>query len=173
MSASLSQPLAEKVVGAGVIAGPFGGVVGPRRPTETVSRTRLDNCFADAIGRVLRVLAPGGYGKSTIVARWVSGESRVVRWLDFERVDNDPLVLVDALERLLSDLTTGSLEELPRSSHHGRQFADAFLPAFGALSCANVIRHSCSFSTMSILSTGWHPRPSLTSSPRTFHPRRR
>lgn len=82
----------------------------PTRPTRferarsLVERTRLDARYESSTGRVLRVLAPGGYGKSTIVARWADRDTRPVRWLDLERLDNDPLVLAAALEQSLSSL---------------------------------------------------------------------
>lgn len=70
---------------------------GPRSRSNVVERTRLDNTFDSATGRVVRVLAPAGYGKSTLVARWVAGDDRRVIWLDLEPIDNDPLVLGHAL----------------------------------------------------------------------------
>ncbi len=76
----------------------------PDVPVGTVARTRLDEVFTQATGQVLRVLAPAGYGKSTLVARWAAWDRREVRWLDVERIDNDPVVLLDALARGFADL---------------------------------------------------------------------
>ena len=67
--------------------------VPPAPPAAAVPLQRLDSHYEAATGRVLRVLAPGGYGKSTQTARWVAGEPRAVGWVDLERVDNDPYVL--------------------------------------------------------------------------------
>ena len=78
--------------------------VAPRRAATTVGRARLDALYADATGQVLRVLAPGGYGKSTQIARWVAGEERRLCWIDLERVDNDPSLLASALARALTDV---------------------------------------------------------------------
>lgn len=77
---------------------------GPNSRVPVVARTRLDEHFRAATGQVIRVLAPGGYGKSTIVARWVADDPRPTRWLELESIDNDPLVLSHALVRGLSDL---------------------------------------------------------------------
>ena len=49
--------------------------------------------WAHTNGRVIRVITPGGYGKSAIVERWLASNDRAVRWLDVEPVDTDPLVL--------------------------------------------------------------------------------
>lgn len=81
----------------------------PRIPLGTIARTRLDDAFSRATGQVLRVLAPAGYGKSTLVARWVEDDVRQVHWLDVERIDNDPVVLLDALGRGLDDLLGSTL----------------------------------------------------------------
>lgn len=80
----------------------------------------------------MRVMAPPGYGKSTLVSRWVAQDDRTVRWLDLERVDNDPAVLLGALVRGLADLVDDPdslLSELPGND---QRFADVAVPAFGA-----------------------------------------
>ncbi len=71
----------------------------PARTPGVISRKRLDRLFAEMTGNVVRVLAPGGFGKSTLVAGWVEGDHRPSLWLDLERIDNDPLVLATALAR--------------------------------------------------------------------------
>jgi LuxR family maltose regulon positive regulatory protein len=74
---------------------------GPTVRTSIVRRSRLDGRYAAANGRVLRVLAPAGYGKSTQVWRWVDEDDRRTHWLDLEPIDNDPLVLARAIATLL------------------------------------------------------------------------
>ena len=75
--------------------------VPPSSPGPVVSRDRLDPLYAQATGRILRVLAPPGYGKSTQVARWAGSDQRQVGWIDLEPIDNDPLVLASALATVL------------------------------------------------------------------------
>lgn len=70
----------------------------------SVDRRRLDHFFADAGGRLVRVVAPPGYGKSSLVARWASTDNRSIRWVDLDRSDDDPVTLFDTLRRALSDL---------------------------------------------------------------------
>ena len=76
--------------------------VAPRRASPVVARHRLDPLYAEATGRILRVVAPPGYGKSTQVAGWVEADARHVGWVDVERVDNDPFVLASAVARALN-----------------------------------------------------------------------
>ena len=73
----------------------------PRAAASVVARARLDDSYQHATGQVVRLLAPGGYGKSTQIARWVERESRQVCWLDLERIDNEPYVLATAMARAL------------------------------------------------------------------------
>lgn len=108
-------------------------VAAPRATFGIVSRSRLDERFNDTAGRLVRVLAPGGYGKSTLVRRWVANDWREVRWLDLERVDNEAVVLTDALRRALSGLTEVSFDDLPPVPSTPRELAGVFLPAFGSL----------------------------------------
>jgi LuxR family transcriptional regulator, maltose regulon positive regulatory protein len=93
--------------------------VAPASATSVVSRARLDHRYERATGRVLRVIAPGGYGKSTLVARWVAGEDRSVGWVDLERIDNDPVVLARAVSRAIEQLSDASAEQLWSSPDGG------------------------------------------------------
>ena len=64
----------------------------------TVARTRLLDLLAEAPGpRVLSVIAPPGYGKTTFLAEWVAQERRPVAWLTLDDLDNDPAVLLSYL----------------------------------------------------------------------------
>ena len=83
---------------------------GPSSRSDVIERRRLDGSFASATGKVLRVLAPAGYGKSTQVLRWVAGDERKVRWLDLEAIDNDPLVLAHVVANGLADRPWSDLD---------------------------------------------------------------
>ena len=99
----------------------------------TVVRSRLDARYAGAVGKVVRVLAPAGYGKSNIAARWVAGDSRPAAWVDLERVDNDPVVLVGAVVqamREVCELPEGSLPSAPLTAE---ALVESLAPRFGAL----------------------------------------
>jgi LuxR family maltose regulon positive regulatory protein len=106
--------------------------VAPTSASGVVTRARLDEQYVAATGKIMRVLAPPGYGKSTLVSRWVAEDDRTVRWLDLERIDNDPIVLMGALARGLSDLVDQPSSLIPEYSAHDRRFADVSVPAFGA-----------------------------------------
>ena len=43
------------------------------------------------------VVAPAGYGKTTLLALWADADDRSFAWLSLDRHDNDPIVLLTHL----------------------------------------------------------------------------
>lgn len=77
---------------------------GPSPLAGYVERKRLDCRSAPARGRLVRILAPAGYGKTSLAARWARSDKRVVRWLDVERAHSDPVALCNALREALAGI---------------------------------------------------------------------
>lgn len=65
----------------------------PTQSSYTIERGRLDHLYSTAAGQLVRVLAPAGYGKSTLAARWARNDHRQICWLEVERGDDDPAAL--------------------------------------------------------------------------------
>lgn len=107
--------------------------VSPAQQADVISRSRLDHAYAAATGGILRVLAPGGYGKSTQVAGWVAADDRHTAWVDLEPIDNDPSVLATTLARALAPLAGRPLVEMPAAPGGTRAFADQVIPTLGAV----------------------------------------
>ena len=105
----------------------------PYAARHEVRRDRLDHRYQQASGKVLRILAPGGYGKSTIAARWVATDERAVRWIDLEPVDNDPVALLATLGRALDGLVERPLESLPTLSADRPEFDAAVVGGLARL----------------------------------------
>jgi LuxR family maltose regulon positive regulatory protein len=62
---------------------------------ETVRRVGLlDRLQASASTPVVTVVAPPGYGKTTLLAQWAGRDPRPFAWLSIDRGDNDPAVLL-------------------------------------------------------------------------------
>jgi LuxR family maltose regulon positive regulatory protein len=78
----------------------------PTSPPYFVDRRRIDHLYQLADGRLLRVLAPSGYGKTSLVARWVAAETRPVCWIDLGRADDDPVTLFHTLQNALAGIIT-------------------------------------------------------------------
>lgn len=43
---------------------------------------------------VITLIAPAGYGKTTLLTQWAQGETRPVAWLSLDRTDRDPATLL-------------------------------------------------------------------------------
>lgn len=92
----------------------------PRVRAEWLERGDLIDHLAGITAKLILVAAPAGFGKTTLVAQWLSGQraGRRFAWVSLDRADNDPVRLwthvVAALERACPELGGGSLAGLPR-----------------------------------------------------------
>jgi LuxR family transcriptional regulator, maltose regulon positive regulatory protein len=61
----------------------------------TISRTALVNRLRAATSaRVVAVVAPAGYGKTTLLSQWAERDRRRFSWVSIDDRDNDPVVLL-------------------------------------------------------------------------------
>ena len=68
----------------------------------TVPRTRLVALLdAEPRRRIVSLIAPPGYGKTTLLAQWAAQEDLRVAWLTVDAGDNDPAVLLSYLAAAL------------------------------------------------------------------------
>jgi LuxR family transcriptional regulator, maltose regulon positive regulatory protein len=70
-----------------------------------VARTALvERLLASQATPIIGVVAPAGYGKTTLLAQWAERTGRRVAWVSVDRRDNDPVVLLSyvavALDRV-------------------------------------------------------------------------
>ena len=81
-------------------------LVVPRRHVGMLRRTRLLRQLRSAGDRpVISVVAPPGYGKSSLLVQWATEDSRPVAWLTADDSDSDPVAfltdLAAAIDRLV------------------------------------------------------------------------
>ena len=69
----------------------------PQRHRGMVSRALLVATARSSDCRVVAVIAPPGYGKSTFLAEWAAAEDRRVAWVSLDRFDDDPASLLVSL----------------------------------------------------------------------------
>jgi LuxR family transcriptional regulator, maltose regulon positive regulatory protein len=96
---------------AGQLAGPVDGTALPALPVALlparfmppdvragiVPRAGLLDRLLHADELVVAVVAPPGYGKTTVLAQWAARDRRPFTWLSLDRRCNDPVVLICAL----------------------------------------------------------------------------
>ena len=92
----------------------------PWRRRGVVERPRLTDRLADAkLPLLTLVSAPAGFGKSTLLAEWLSGDAhddRSTAWLSLDASDNDPALfwsyVIAAVRTVLPDVGQGALSLL-------------------------------------------------------------
>ena len=90
----------------------------PPQPSGAVRRVGLLNRLrASSEAPVVAVVAPAGYGKSTLLSQWAEETPHRVAWLSLEHEDNDPAMLLAsiaaALDRRQSNNADGSGVRVP------------------------------------------------------------
>lgn len=90
------------------------------RNRAVVRRDLIRRIRADESARVVTLVAPAGYGKSTVLSQWIDEESTPAALVNFGQSHNDPA-------RLLRDLTDALARVgiLPEASALGLQFSSA------------------------------------------------
>jgi LuxR family maltose regulon positive regulatory protein len=69
----------------------------PWLPRSHVKRPELLAAILDsASSRIVSIVAPAGYGKTTLLAEWAGVEVRPVGWVSLDSADNDPVTLISA-----------------------------------------------------------------------------
>ena len=77
----------------------------PRSVVGSVPRRKiLERLRVAGDRRIVSLVAPPGYGKTTVLAQWATDRSRQAAWLTLDDLDNDPVVfrgyLAAALDRI-------------------------------------------------------------------------
>ena len=72
-------------------------LVMPRRHVGTLRRTRLLRQIRSTRRPVISMVAPPGYGKSSLLVQWATEDSAPVAWLTADETDSDPVVFLTDL----------------------------------------------------------------------------
>jgi LuxR family transcriptional regulator, maltose regulon positive regulatory protein len=97
----------------------------------------LDHLEASTRTPVAAVLAPPGYGKTTLLAQWAARDPRAFGWLTLDRRDNHPSVLLRSLAAAVDRIEPVGWETLDALDAPAASVVDAVLPRLGsALSLA-------------------------------------
>jgi LuxR family transcriptional regulator, maltose regulon positive regulatory protein len=97
--------------------------------TALVNRSRAARSF-----RAVSVVAPGGYGKTTLLAQWAGRDDRPFGWVSLDRRDNDPVVLLRHVVAAIDEVVAVDqrlLDELARDE--GASIWAGIVPAVAAL----------------------------------------
>ena len=92
----------------------------------------LDLLEASSSTTVVAVLAPPGYGKTTLLAAWAERDPRSFAWLTIDHHDNDPAVLLRSIAATLDQIEPLDPALLETLRLPGRAAIDAVLPQLGS-----------------------------------------
>src|SRR5215211_1144312 len=78
----------------------------PRLRTGALPRERLVRRLVQAVDvPMILLVAPAGYGKSTLLAQWLAADPRPCRWISFEDTDDEPRRVLALIAHALDDLS--------------------------------------------------------------------
>jgi LuxR family maltose regulon positive regulatory protein len=87
----------------------------PTPHVRVVRRERLVRRLAQAFDVPLVLLvAPAGYGKTTLLAQWVRSDARATAWVSVTEADDDPAALLGKVARALAELEPGVVRPVAR-----------------------------------------------------------
>ena len=112
---------------------PFEVVESKLRPAaimpETVSRTALVNRLrAAGAFPLVFVVAPAGYGKSTLLSQWANRDARSFAWVAIDEHDNDPAVLLRHVSAALDRVEPIAPSALEALRSNGKSVTAKALP---------------------------------------------
>ena len=64
------------------------------RPGTVIRSSLIDRLARDSTCTIVSVVAPAGYGKTTLLAQWAEHDGRAFAWVSLDERDNDPKVLL-------------------------------------------------------------------------------
>ncbi len=99
----------------------------PLRP-GMVRRERVLRQLLDGGPAVVSMVAPPGYGKTTILAQWASASAEPVAWLTIDALDNDPMVLMSYLGAAFNHISPISSETAKALSAGSRRVLVSAVP---------------------------------------------
>jgi LuxR family maltose regulon positive regulatory protein len=107
------------------------GLAAPLDAPGFVARDALVERLIAAQGASLAMLvAPAGYGKSTLLTEWAARDPRPFAWVRLERVDDDPFELARSLARALARVVP-ELRELEVVATKRRRSVDTLARSLG------------------------------------------
>ena len=118
---------------ARVLAGVDPPLRPPRVGPEVVERPELRDRLRSSRARVALVLAPAGYGKTTLLAQWAAFDDRPTSWVALRASDNDPPALLGHLLFALEPSGHVDAAHFETIALSAAELPTVVLPRFGAL----------------------------------------
>lgn len=137
---------------------------GPPMRAGTVRRSSLvERLVRDDVPPIVSVVAPAGYGKTTLLAQWAERDGKAFAWVSVDEKDNDPKVLfayvaqaLDAVQPVgqrVFDALSSPASSVPGSvvPRLGAAFAAMTTPVVLVLDDVHLVRNSECRAALSVL----------------------
>ena len=103
----------------------------PVRP-GTVRRPLLIERLAQADPPIVSVVAPSGFGKTTLLSQWAEHDGRAFAWVPVEETDNDPKVLLSRIAQALDAVEPIGRPVFDALTSPGSSIAGLVVPRLGS-----------------------------------------
>jgi LuxR family maltose regulon positive regulatory protein len=137
---------------------------GPPMRAGTVRRSSLvERLVRDDVPPIVSVVAPAGYGKTTLLAQWAERDGKEFAWVSLDEKDNDPKVLftyvaqaldaVQPVDQRVFDALSSPASSVPGSvvPRLGTAFAAMTTPVVLVLDDVHLVRNSECRAALSVL----------------------
>ena len=81
---------------------------------------------------IVTVVAPSGFGKTTLLSQWAEHDGRAFAWVSVEEADNDPKVLLSHIAQALDAVAPIGLRVFDALSSPGNSIAGSVVPRLGS-----------------------------------------
>ena len=120
-------------------------------PPSSVRRARLVRRLTRATTPLATLVAPAGYGKTTLLQQWAEADARPVAWIPLTEEDNDPVQLLAAIAARLDEIA-GFVPRLAWALEPPRR------PMILVLDDAHLLREPAALDALRTLSRACGPR---------------
>ena len=79
------------------------------RPGTVQRSSLLERLARDEVPPIVSIVAPAGYGKTTLLSQWAERNGQAFAWVSVEEPDNDPRVLLTYIAQALD--TVGPIDQ--------------------------------------------------------------
>src|SRR5690242_16517971 len=130
----MRQPAGQTLAVGQPVSGPLMSKSGwpPTRP-GTVWRPLLMERLAQAdLPPIVSVVAPSGFGKTTLLSQWAERDSLAFAWVSVEEADNDPKVLLSRIAWALDTIEPVGRQVFDVLASPGSSIAGSVVPRLGS-----------------------------------------
>jgi LuxR family maltose regulon positive regulatory protein len=107
-------------------------LVPPRARPGSVERSALIEGIRTSGAQVVSIVAPAGYGKTTLLRQWLDREPARVAWLSLDDLDDDPAVLWTGLSATIARAIGADPDTFGPLGGRGRHALPAAIPGLVA-----------------------------------------